>query len=352
MKYPLLVSNPANIFYLTNITVDPRDAWVLLTETATYFFTDARFKDILNNIAHSKKLSITNTPIIACEISSTQPMSASVQKILSVNASTTLYFEADNITVAELKILKSKITASFRPCSDDLSLMRQIKQKQEISKIRNACATIDACLADIAHLVRVGLTEYEIAFKLDSWLREKGFASAFPPIVAIDEHAAIPHFNTQLHGTKKITKNCIILIDAGAKVDGYCSDISRMFTIGSPSDAFMNDYHNLLEAQEKTIHELSSQKEYRDVDLFCRKQLATHQIEPYAHATGHGIGIEVHEKPYVGFNSKDLIKPGHVVTIEPGIYKEGLYGMRIEDTIYVNAEGNPEILTLFPKKLN
>jgi len=342
MKYPLLVSNPANIFYLTGVHIEARDAWVLVTEKEVHFFTDARYSDILSSL---------EPPIIPHEISSANPLSTHIQKILSASKSEQLYFEADNITVFELKSLKKKLTYALKPTVGLVASLRELKKEKEINAVKKACSVIDACLFNISKLVRPGLTEYEIAFKLDSWLREKGHTSAFAPIVAVDEHAAIPHFNTQHNGKKKIAKNCIILIDAGANVDGYCSDITRMFVVGKASNTFMKCYDDLLAAQEMTIKILGTSKKYSEVDLFCRHELEKASIAPYAHATGHGIGIEVHEKPYVSFNSPDIIKPGHIVTIEPGTYIKGKFGIRIEDTVLIGKNNAPRIMTKFSKAL-
>lgn len=340
MKYPLLISNPANIFYQTNISIESRDAWVLLTEKAIHFFSDARYSDVL---------ALLKSPIIPHEISASLPLSAQLQQILSDEKTKHIFFEAENLTVLELATLKKKVSATFKPTIDVISRLREVKNSEEITKIRKACVTIDACLHDIKKLIRPGISEYEIAFKLDSWLREKGFASAFPPIVAVDEDAAIPHFNTQLNGKRKVSKNAIVLIDAGAKVDGYCSDISRMFVVGRASSAFNKSYNNMLSIQEQTIKKLGSSKTYSEIDLYCREELEKANIVPHSHATGHGIGIDVHEKPYVSFRSQDNIVPGHVVTIEPGTYIEGQYGIRIEDTVWIDEKGVPLTLTNFPK---
>lgn len=286
MKYPLLVSNPANIFYLTDVHIEARDAWVLLTEKETHFFTDARYNDVLANL---------KSPLVPHEISSANPLSTQVRKILRLIRSEQLYFEADNLTVFELKSMKKKLSITLKPTTGLVASLRELKKEHEIIAVQKACSVIDACLFDISKLLRPGLTEYEIAFKLDSWLREKGHTSAFAPIVAVNEHAAIPHFNTQLNGKKKIAKNCIILIDAGANVDGYCSDITRMFVMGKTSNTFIKCYNDLLAAQEKTAKALGSYEKYSEVDLFCRHELEKASIAPYSHATGHGIGIEVHE---------------------------------------------------------
>ncbi|KXK09535.1 MAG: putative peptidase [Microgenomates bacterium OLB23] len=200
-------------------------------------------------------------------------------------------------------------------------------------------------------MLQPGKTEYEVAWHIDSWLRQRGYSSAFDPIVAVNEHAAVPHFNTLRDGKKRIGHNAIALIDVGARVNNYCSDISRMFVVGKPSTIFMNSYTNMLKIQEQTIQQLGTCKKYCEVDTYCREELKKVGITPHAHATGHGIGIDVHEKPYISSHSKDTIVPGHVVTIEPGTYIDNKFGIRIEDTIYIDEDHNPTQLTKYPKRI-
>lgn len=365
MKFPLLISAPTHITYLTGLPTNgfERDFWLLLTKKSTYFFTDARYGNLLTEFKANRRKSRLGSLIKPVEISTANPLSTSLVRILTKIKAPHLYFEAENLTVAEANMLRGKlrkhapstrINLQLKPTTNLISNLRALKQQDEVKAIQRACRAIDACLRDIVHLIRPGITEYEVALKLEMWLREKGHACAFPPIVAINENTAIPHYNTYTQGKKRITENCILLIDAGAKVENYCSDITRMFVIGTPSNEFIHCYNAVLSAQKKTIAymaRLATGVEIARLDLFCRTELEKAGLQPHLHATGHGIGLDVHEAPRISFNSKDAIKPGHVITIEPGTYLEGKFGVRIEDTIYINEQRKPIIFTTFPKAL-
>lgn len=341
-NYPLLISNPTNIFYLTGISIEARDGWVLATKDNIHFFTDSRYSNILTR---------RNRNILMHEISSSHTLTDWIKEIIGKAKETKLYYEADNLTVNEMKVLKRKLGMLLKPTVQEIAKPREVKSEKEVVAIKRACEVIDACLHEAKYFIEIGKTEYEIALYIDSWLRQRGYSSAFDPIVAINEHAAVPHFNTLRDGTSRVAKNCIILIDVGARVAGYCSDITRMFVIGDPGTAFTTCYNNMLEIQEKTIQALGSSKTYADVDNFCREELKKVGIIPHTHATGHGIGIEVHEKPYIGAQSKEKIVPGHVVTIEPGTYIDKKFGIRIEDTVYIDKNNQPAKLTNFPKNI-
>ncbi len=348
MKIPLLVSTPTNVAYISGFTSHSpteREAWVLLTETSGYFFSDSRYNDVLK--AMKKRPDIT--PIC---ISHENPLSSAISSILTKEDYKNLYFEADNLTMFEVTTLKKKLSVPLKETVGIIASQREEKNQKEVTKISLACDVINTCLKEISPMLKIGITEYEIAFKIEMWLKERGHDIAFAPIVAINENSAIPHYDTQGSGKKKITKNSIILIDAGAKVNGYCSDITRMFVVGKPSTEFVTAYEAVLKAQEETIGAISKTKTYAELDMLCRKNMETLGVAPHTHATGHGIGLDVHEGPRIGFTSKDRIKSGHMITIEPGTYIEGKFGIRIEDTVYVDKNCRPRILTTFPKALS
>ena len=347
MKLPLLVSTPVNITHLTGLATNPleQDFWVLLTQKRVYLFTDARYSDVLTALKGGRQQSRLGMNIEPVEITAARPLGACIQAIMHQNATSRLYFEAEHLAVAQAKILQKKLEARLLPTVGVVAAMRMVKQQDEVASITRACAAIEACIKDIECFIRPGITEREIAFKLETWLREKGHESAFSPIVAINEHSAIPHYNTQTNGKKRVGKNCIVLIDAGAKVKNYCADITRMYTAKNAPAGFLQRYDTVRAIQKMTIQQLARYKTYRAVDIFCRRNLEKAGIAPHSHATGHGIGLEVHEGPRINLTAKDCIATGHVVTIEPGTYIEGKYGIRIEDTVYIDTNGQPRVLT-------
>ena len=202
---------------------------------------------------------------------------------------------------------------------------REIKDEDEIEKIRKACQIADECLTEIVKIIKVGQTEKEIAFKIEFWLKEKSCDLSFYPIVAIDKNSSLPHYSTK-DGEGKVKKNSIILIDFGAKFQDYHSDITRMIFVGEQSNEIINVYRKLLEAQTKTVKRLKIDNNPVSIDQFCRQLLTFNfKLSTYSHSTGHGVGLQIHEYPKISLSSflEDSLSPtssrNHIVngTIPP-----------------------------------
>lgn len=342
-----LVSNFYNILYLTGFKTavpNEREAWALVTGRKTYVFVDGRNSEALYDHVGSMK------DIIAVVITSKDPLTQHLQKIMQKNTITRIGFEAEDLTFGEHAYLK-KIIKSIRfiPQKNVIKKLREIKGATEIEKIRLSAHVADRCLEEIVKTVKEGQTEKEIAFKIEYWFKKNGHDMSFEPIVVVGRNAAIPHYFTK-RGNAKIKKGSLILIDYGVRVDDYCSDTTRMFGVGKVPQELQNIYNKLLEAQEKTIKKIKKGMKLKEIDMFCRKLLTDHRLPDFSHGTGHGVGLEVHEHPVVSARSNDIVSSGQVFTIEPGVYAAGKYGMRIEDMILITTKGT-EILTSVDKTL-
>ena len=337
-----LVSNFYNILYTTGFeTLSPseREAYVLVTKERLYIITDSRYErgEVNETIVFSfTKEGKTVTDVIA--------------ELCKLHSVTSLGYEADNLTWNEVQ-KQEKMGPTLTPLSHTFASSRSIKSEEEIFAIKRACHIGDLVLKDIIPYLHPGQTEKEIAWLIERSIREGyGAELAFDPIVAVDEHSAIPHYNTK-KGSGIIKEESLLLLDFGVKKHNYCSDITRMVGMGKVSDEIKKTYTNLLTAQKKTIENLQSNERLKDVDLFCRNELKKNNLPNYQHSTGHGVGLEVHESPRISAVSEDIKKSGQVFTIEPGVYYPGKWGMRIEDTVTVSAQGEIEVLTRFPKDL-
>jgi len=350
----LLVSNSTNVLYLTGfqgLSPTEREAFCLVTNNNLYLFTDPR-QDLKNVKApHFAKASRgkQNIEVKIKLFTPAKKFTDHLKDILKNEQIKRLGFEEEDLTYAEYKRLQNKLEVIFNSVSYGVAKVREKKEKKEVAKIKKACDLSGDCLHDIIPTVRVGQTEKEIGWKIEKWIRENGFDLAFDPIVASAANAAIPHYDTK-HGQGKITKDSLLLIDMGVRYQNYNADITRMFSVGTPSTEIQNVYEILRNAQKQTVNEIARLGKAKKIDEFCRNLLEKHDLPTYAHSTGHGVGLEVHESPNLSPNSESSIEEGMVITVEPGIYISGKFGMRIEDTIYV-GENEIEVLSQFPTDL-
>jgi len=346
-----LVSNFYNILYLTGfktLNSDEREAWGLITAKNVYLFTDSRYLNIKyqkSNIKNTYQISnIFKTKLITSE----KGLNAHLKEIVNEEKIKKIGIEGDDLKLNEFNKLKQELkSVEIVPTEKLIIKQREIKDEDEIEKIRKACKIADECLTDIIKTIRVEQTEKEIAFRIEFWLKEKGHDLSFYPIVAIDKSSAIPHYSTK-GGNDKVTKNSLILVDFGAKYQDYCSDITRIIFVGKPTDEVVNIYNKLFDAQTKTLQYLASINlrgcTGKQIDQYCREKLT------YPHSTGHGVGLQIHEYPKISFTSTDVLLPNQVVTIEPGVYLENKWGMRIEDTVLIKENKQVEVLTQFSKQ--
>jgi Xaa-Pro aminopeptidase len=228
--------------------------------------------------------------------------------------------------------------------------LRAVKDADEIAVMRRAARVTDEALAGAVGAGLVGRREVDVAWRLcEEYHRLGAEGEAFPAIVAGGAHGAQAH---AIPGERVIEAGELVVIDTGARVDGYCSDITRTYAAGEPGDELRHLYDIVLEAQLAGLAAVRAGAHGRDdVDAASRAVIgAAGYGERFGHGTGHGVGLEVHETPGLGRTRGDKLEAGMVCTVEPGIYVDGLAGVRIEDTVLVTA-GGCERLTTSPKEL-
>ncbi len=220
--------------------------------------------------------------------------------------------------------------AKFVDISKDLIELRSIKTEKEIGLIKKACKITDKTFEQVLERLKQEKfkTEKEISNFIEQSFKDQGAELAFPSIVAMGKNAAIPHYCT---GTQKLRRG-FLLFDIGAKYKNYCADMSRTVFLGTISEKEQKVYNKLLEAQKGAIKEASKGMRFSDLDKFTRKSLGEYSSY-FIHSLGHGLGIEIHEKPSFSEESKDEIMENQVFTIEPGVYFPEEFGLRIEDTM-------------------
>ncbi len=262
-----------------------------------------------------------------------------------------LGFEAAHMSVSEHAQLRELLPARIELVETTglVEGLRAIKEPEEVAAIRAATALADEAFAELLAGGLAGRTERELATALEFEIRRRGAqAPSFDPIVASAANGALPHGRP----TDDIVPGGeLVVIDWGAKLDGYCSDCTRTIATGTVSAEAVDVYDLVLDAQQAAVEDVRPGAAGRDVDGVARAAIeAAGRGAQFGHSIGHGVGLDVHEAPRLGQPSEDVLAVGNVVTVEPGIYVPGRFGVRIEDLVVVTDDG-AEILTSLPTAL-
>jgi Xaa-Pro aminopeptidase len=231
----------------------------------------------------------------------------------------------------------------WAPSTSATTPLRIKKHPDEVKALRRAGSLVARGFEHIQKIARPGMRECDLAAEFESHIRRHGATkTSFDSIVAGGENAAYPHYIT---GERVLRKNDIVLCDIGALADGYCSDLTRTFFLGKISPLGQKIYDIVARAQKLAIQAVKPGVKTAQIDRIAREEIERAGYgRRFIHSTGHGVGVEIHEAPWVSPASQDVLEPGMVITVEPGIYLEGWGGVRIEDTLLVTEKGY-EILT-------
>jgi Xaa-Pro aminopeptidase len=262
-----------------------------------------------------------------------------------------LGFDDAHVTVRALERLRKTVPDRIELVSAGgvVEAERAVKEPGEIERIRAAAALVDEVYGWVRERGLVRRTEREVAVALEHHMRELGAAGpSFDSIVASAEHGALPHAEPR---DVAIVSDTLVTLDIGAQLDGYCSDCTRTWATGSPSEPLLEAYALTLRAQLAGLEAVRAGAVGQEVDAVARRLIddAGHG-EHFGHGLGHGVGLEVHEAPRLGRGSEAELAAGNVVTVEPGVYLPGVGGVRIEDLVVV-AEGGADVLSGTPKEL-
>ncbi len=265
-------------------------------------------------------------------------------------------FESAHLTVDQhqqwQKIAENAVSTSrfeLVPTKELVEKIRAVKDESELSKMKSAIALADEAIAHIAGFIEPGMTEKAVAWELEVFMRTRGAEKlAFSTIVGSGPNGALPHAGVS---ERVIQAGEPIVIDMGAVIDGYHSDLTRTICTGRPDDKFREIYDIVLEAQLTAEQNIRPGMQGKQADAIARQVIEEAGYgENYGHGLGHGVGLAVHEKPSAGRLSEDVLEPGMVFTVEPGIYLPGWGGVRIEDVVVLRGSG-VEVLTQASKEL-
>jgi Xaa-Pro aminopeptidase len=330
LEEPLLITTPANVRYLTGFSSS--NVSLVVEAARVQLFTDFRYAEAARQVPDVEFVETRRDTI------------DHVAELLSGRFG----FESTHLTYRAYEILRDG-GLELVPRVGLVEELRAIKDADELDRIRRAAAITDQAYARLAEERFVGRTERELAWRMNELFHELGADEpAFDTIVAAGANGARPHADP---GDRTIEANTTVVIDAGAALEGYCSDCTRTFATGDLPDELRRAYDVCLDAQLKGLEAARPGTGAKATDAAAREVIAAAGFgEKFGHGLGHGVGIDVHEAPRLAASSEETLATGNVVTIEPGIYLEGTGGIRIEDLVIV-TDGEPEVLSGFRKEL-
>jgi Xaa-Pro aminopeptidase len=334
----LVITSRPNWYYLTGFTGD--SGALIVSRKGTTFITDGRF-------TLQGRAEMTGVRIQQQQGS----LYASVGQFLKDSRMRRVGFDPAQTTVGQLNNLRKAAGASVRwvGTTGTVESLRMRKDAAELAQMRRTAILAGDVVQSAIGLLKPGIREFEVAAEIEYQMRKRGASGpAFETIVAFGERAALPHARPT---AKRLRKNELVVLDLGAILAHYCSDITRTVYVGRAPKRIRTWYQAVLEAQGAAIAAATSGAACMDVDGAARQVLASYRLDNlFVHSTGHGLGLEVHEDPRVARGQKKCLEPGNVITIEPGVYAAGIGGIRIEDDVAIHAD-RTEVLTRAPRDL-
>lgn len=319
----MIISNPINIKYLTNIEAE---GTLLITPKENIYITDGRYvEDVHSILTLFDEIIVYDLKDISKE---------DYENVFSYCEN--VGFEENYITYSTYKdyIRKYRIN-NFIETEDIIEKQRMIKDEEELQKLSKACEITDECFSYILGFIKPGMTEKQIAKEIEEYYRERTDGLSFQTIVASGENTSKPH---AVPTDRKIRDKDIITIDMGCKVETYCSDMTRTIFVGEPTQEMKKVYDLVLKNQEIVLQEYKDGANTRQITKMVESDFKINGFN-LIHALGHGVGLEIHESPYINSRRDSILKENMIVTDEPGIYLPGKFGVRIEDTVQITKNG-------------
>ncbi len=338
----IIITDVPNVRYITGfegVFDDGANVACMLTDQFARVYTDSRYSEAVAVAAegtpwilHVQRESLY---IELCD----QVVAEGVQSVALES----------NVPYGRFRFLSERFGGRVEVVDQWVEELRQVKEAAEVERITRAAELTVAAFEYALGLITPGATEAGLALEIEYFMRSNGADGvAFAPIVASGPNASKPH---AVASTREIGTGDLVVLDIGARFDGYCADMTRTVAVGKATERQREIYEAVLEAQETALSQIRGGLRASDADALARKSLeASGLAEEFSHGLGHGVGLEVHEMPSVGPRSRDTILSGSVITVEPGVYVPGFAGVRIEDLVVVD-DGGSTLLTTADKRL-
>jgi len=319
----IIVTKAVNVSYVTGFCGD--DSWAVITARRVYLLTDSRYTE-------QAQKECLDCQIIERSESMVKAAGGLLAKLKSIK---TVALE-ESASIAVLRNLRKNLNAKVKPVSNLIESVRNCKDKGEIKSVTVAIEIAAKALKKTRRSIRCGITENELAGKLDFEIRKLGAENSFETIVAFGANASKPHHKPC---SKKLKKNDSVLIDFGVKYKGYCCDLTRCFAVGEVGGLYKKVFKAVEESQAAAIQMIKAGVKISKVDAGAKAVIEKYGLPVYGHGTGHGLGLELHEGPAVSGKVKGRLQAGQIISIEPGVYMPGKLGIRIEDDVLVTERG-------------
>lgn len=315
----MIISNPINIKYLTNIEAE---GTLILTRKENIYITDGRYMEAVQNIV------TVCDEIVIYNIRDIDQEEYENFFMYCENVG----FEENYVTYAKYKEYKYKYKINNLVETENIiEQQRMLKDEEEIENVRKACEITRKCFEEVSKYLIPGHTEIEIAKMIDGYFSENAEGIAFETIVASGENSSKPH---AIPTNRKFTEQDVVVIDIGCKIKGYCSDMTRTFFIGEPTEEQKRVYNLVKKNHAQSIRDIYDGTNTKMLSKNVENDFNLNRYN-LIHSLGHGVGLEIHEKPFLSTKVDFTLRENMIITIEPGIYLPGKFGVRIEDTILV-----------------
>lgn len=328
-----LVITASNTFYLSGY--ESTNCRILITNDKDYFFTDMRYlEEAKNAIGDRFEVLLGGVEEIKGLVDDLGIKALGVE---------------ENVSYGEYRSLEELFKGvEFVAVDEAFSKIRAIKTEREISLIKTAQSVTETAFNEILPFIKEGVTEIEIAARLEYIMLKNGCELAFDSIVAFGENGSKPHAH---RSERKLRRGEFVTMDFGAKYKGYCSDMTRTVALGAVDERKARAYNAVLEANKLAEKAIKIGEKCCDIDAVARNYLAKFSLDKFfSHSLGHSVGVDIHEMPAFSPRCDEVLKEGMIITVEPGVYLEGDFGLRIEDMALVTKNG-AEILTHADKNL-
>ena len=319
----LIATKPANVTYLTGFTGE--DSWAIVLPRAVALVTDSRYTE--QAAAQCRFCRIFKRK---------ETMAKAIAELLRKQSGIKTAAVEKSISLANFRSLKKNLSCRLKAAEGIVESARRKKDPIEVSAIRAAAKIAARVFERVLRQVKPGLTENKLAGIVDFEIRKTGGNNSFETIVAFGPNASRPHHQPT---PRKLRKNDTVLIDFGVRLDGYCCDVTRCFSVGTPHGLYYKVYTVVKQAQAAAIRMVKAGVEISSIDAAAKEIIKKAGLPVYGHGTGHGLGLEVHELPTISDKTKGKLQTGDVITIEPAVYIPGRLGVRIEDDCLVTNNG-------------